>query len=125
MSGLIAFGLLKYVQKTNPRVYLSKDEAFLGTLNFISMYASNFALKFVPYPTQALAKSCKILPVMFFGIIRGTYSYDTEEYIVACFISIGLVVFNMAKVDSYEAAAPIFGYVLLFTSLFFDGYNGT
>ena len=45
----------------------------VGTLNFATMYCSNFALKFVNYPFMALAKSAKILPVILTGWLTGVY----------------------------------------------------
>ena len=37
-------------------------EIIIGVLNTVTMVSSNSALKYVSYPTQALAKSTKILP---------------------------------------------------------------
>ena len=46
----------------------------VGCLNFITMYCSNFALKFVNFPLMALAKSAKILPVILTGWLTGVYT---------------------------------------------------
>ena len=51
----------------------SRGDAIVGSLNFATMYCSNFALKFVNYPFMALAKSAKILPVILTGWLSGVY----------------------------------------------------
>lgn len=51
----------------------SRGDLQLGTLNFLTMYCSNFALKFVSFPFMALAKSAKILPVILTGWLTGVY----------------------------------------------------
>ena len=91
------------------------------------MFTSNYALTYVDYPTQALFKSSKILPVMGVGLIRKTYSYSLYKYICAGVITIGLVVFNIAKLGSKVSAMTInsIGLCLLFISLFFDGLVAT
>mmetsp|Transcript_56583 Transcript_56583/g.77903 ORF Transcript_56583/g.77903 Transcript_56583/m.77903 type:complete len:85 (-) Transcript_56583:626-880(-) len=51
----------------------TKGDFIVGSLNFFTMYCSNFALKFVNYPFMVLAKSAKIMPVVITGWIRGVY----------------------------------------------------
>ncbi|CAI2369176.1 unnamed protein product [Moneuplotes crassus] len=51
-------------------------EMRLGFINSCAMFSSNYALTYVDYPTQALFKSSKILPVMGVGLLRKTYSYS-------------------------------------------------
>ena len=72
----------------------SKGDLIVGSLNFVTMYCSNFALKFVNYPFMALAKSAKILPVILTGWLRGVYSLQKSQVLVAITISAGLVIFN-------------------------------
>lgn len=105
----------------------SLTELRIGFLNNLSMITSNYALEYIDYPTQALVKSAKILPVMAFGIVRKTYDYSLYKYICAGFITVGLVIFNIAKLGSSVAGMTFstFGIILLFMSLFFDGLNGT
>ena len=52
---------------------LSQGDVTVGALNFLTMYCSNFALKFVNYPFMVLAKSAKILPVILTGWLTGVY----------------------------------------------------
>lgn len=106
---------------------VSLGELYIGVLNNFTMLASNYALGFVDYPTQALVKSSKILPVMFFGIFRKTYNYKLYKYICAFMITVGLIVFNLAKYGSKIDGLSIsaMGMLLLLVSLFFDGLLGT
>jgi solute carrier family 35 (UDP-galactose transporter), member B1 len=49
--------------------------SYVGISYICAMLFSNEALKYVSYPTQALGKSCKMIPVMLFGfLIRGKVS---------------------------------------------------
>ncbi|RLO12219.1 hypothetical protein DYB28_011846, partial [Aphanomyces astaci] len=41
-----------------------------------AMLCSNEALKYVNYPTQALGKSCKMIPVMLMGVVLGRKKYS-------------------------------------------------
>lgn len=102
-------------------------ELRIGILNNCSMFSSNYALSYVDYPTQALFKSSKILPVMALGLLRKTYSYSVYKYIWAATITLGLIVFNIAKLGS-KVSTVVFnstGLFLLFWSLFFDGLVAT
>jgi hypothetical protein len=46
---------------------IRKGDLIVGVLSCITMFCSNYALKFVSFPMMALAKSAKILPVIFTG----------------------------------------------------------
>lgn len=64
-----------------------------------SMWASNAALSFVNYPAQVLVKSCKILPVMFMGIVVLRRKYTPREYFCVLSITIGIVLFTLKKIS--------------------------
>lgn len=106
---------------------ITKGEIIVGVLNCATMSFSNSALKYVSYPTQALVKSCKILPVMFVGILRKVYSYPLSKYISALIITAGLLVFNLARLGSKasEIDMNLTGGLLLLGSLAFDGLVNT
>ena len=56
---------------------------FLGVLSLtymLAMFCSNESIKWVAYPTQALGKSCKIVPVMIFNVLVAKRSYTLREY---------------------------------------------
>lgn len=107
--------------------HFNSNELSIGFANTWTMTFSNYALAYVDYPTQALVKSSKILPVMAFGLVRKTYNYALYKYICAICITLGLIVFNYAKMSSNgsEMAFSAIGTFLLFLSLFMDGIVAT
>jgi UDP-galactose transporter B1 len=118
--------IIDYVNRTEPES-VKPMEMYVGLLNNITMLASNYALEYVDYPTQALVKSSKILPVMAFGWARGTYDHKAYKYMCAFMITVGLIVFNIAKLGSKftDMTISAVGFGLLFVSLFFDGLLST
>ena len=101
-----------------------KTDAYVGILNFCTMYCSNFALKFVSYPFVVLAKSAKILPVCMTGVLFGVYKLTWTQTGLFITISSGLVIFNLNKVKNthVDDESPI-GLFLVLASLFFDGFT--
>jgi UDP-galactose transporter B1 len=100
-----------------------KGDAVVGTLNFCTMYCSNFALKYVSYPFVVLAKSAKILPVCLTGWLIGVYKLTWTQTVLFVVISTGLVIFNFSKVkSSHIEDESTVGLVLVLTSLLFDGF---
>jgi UDP-galactose transporter B1 len=92
------------------------------------MFSSNFALHFISYPTQALVKACKILPVMIVGLVRKTYDHPVIKYVCGVLMTVGLVIFNVAKFGKKDADSIDINYVggfWLIVSLLFDGLVGT
>lgn len=126
---LVSLGVKLFLSETTGTKFklVRFKELRIGFINNCSMFGSNYALKYVDYPTQALFKSSKILPVMGIGLIRRTYSYALYKYICAGVITLGLVVFNIAKLGSKVSTMTIntTGLCLLFFSLFFDGLVAT
>jgi drug/metabolite transporter (DMT)-like permease len=98
-------------------------DGIVGVLNFITMFFSNTALKFVSYPFMVLSKSAKILPVIFAGWIRGVYKLTWSQVFIAIIISSGLVIFNSKKMKGLdEESENMFGVGLCLLSLLFDGF---
>ena len=133
--------------------YIRIAVAYIG-----AMFASNVALNYVSYPTQvymvsvllqpviamvqALAKCCKLIPVMAMGILINGKRYKVKqklpdnlsivlnalqlrEYVNVALITLGIVCFNMLKtsdkVAADEPASSWMGLGLLFLSLALDG----
>ena len=63
------------------------------------MNFSNKAMGLVSYPFVVLSKSAKVIPVILVGALRRVYKPDTKQYLVAIFISSGLVLFNLGKLE--------------------------
>lgn len=80
----------------------TKGDAIVAFLSFSSMNCSNYALKSVSYPFVVLSKSAKVIPVILIGVIRGIYKPNPKQFIIAFFITFGLVIFNINKVSFYS-----------------------
>jgi len=114
--------------------YASCGSSYLG-----AMYFSNEALKYVNYPSQALAKSCKIVPVMLFDIMSNRRQYNVPQSASILIIALGMSTFLSHDVVQHFEAFPIaggkasihygtddvgkslYGNVLLFLSLTLNG----
>lgn len=86
------------------------------------------ALRYIPYPAQVLAKSCKMLPVMAMGVLVGRKRYATSEYLCGMMVSMGIALFALFKPHGGTASkletdnAPM-GYALCLVNLLMDGYT--
>ncbi|EDU39713.1 Solute carrier family 35 member B1 protein [Pyrenophora tritici-repentis] len=94
-------------------------------------YAS---LKHIDYVTFILAKSCKLLPVMFLHISLFQKRYPLYKYAVIGFVTLGVAVFTLyspstakkaAKKGVKADASQSIGLVLLGVNLLFDGLTNT
>jgi UDP-galactose transporter B1 len=96
-----------------------------------STYTSVRSLRYVIYPVQVLAKSCKPIPVMFMGAFMGK-KYPLKKYIKVGVITGGVAMFMMGKSrknsgggeEDMGPASTFIGLTLLFISLCFDGGTG-
>jgi UDP-galactose transporter B1 len=87
--------------------------------------------RYVIYPIQVLAKSCKPVPVMLMGTLMGK-RYDMRKYINVVMIVSGVALFmgggdnkkGGKDDDEKSASSQMFGIFLLFISLCFDGGTG-
>jgi solute carrier family 35 (UDP-galactose transporter), member B1 len=82
-----------------------------------AMYFASEALKHLTYPTQVLGKSCKMIPIMLFGFLSRGKSYTLRELVYVLLITIGVNFY----LRSGEEEVSVYGLVLLFLSLMFDG----
>lgn len=89
---------------------------------FAAMASSTASLKFVSYPIQALAKSSKLIPVMFGRILRG-HKYSPREYGHVLLITGGIALFFF-KDGGAGKASSLFGIGLLAFSLIMDAVTG-
>lgn len=121
---VIASVIIKFGDMGDLMTGFTRGDFLVGLLNFLTMYCSNFALKYVNYPFMVLAKSAKIMPVVITGWLRGIYKLSYMQIGLAVTISAGLVLFNSSKVKSFEEDSPI-GVALVLLSLFFDGFTNS
>ncbi|KAF8543978.1 UDP-Glc/Gal endoplasmic reticulum nucleotide sugar transporter [Trichophaea hybrida] len=94
-------------------------------------YAS---LKHIDYITYILAKSCKLLPVMFLHVTLFRRKYPLYKYLVVAAVSAGVAVFTLYPSHpkktkksevSNEEKNVIWGMMLLMINLLFDGLTNT
>ena len=69
LAFLVAGGYLLVRQQSRHRTPLFKY-SFASFSNIMSAWFQYEALKFISFPTQVLAKSCKIIPVMIMGKVN-------------------------------------------------------
>ena len=108
----------------HPAVTFTLRPMIMGSTYIIAMFCSNEALKYVNYPTQAVAKSCKMIPVMLMGVVMGTKKYTWREYFCVGIITAGIVTFRLAKSKGASSENSTVGLALLFVSLLCDGLTG-
>ena len=88
-----------------------------------AMGCTNLSLMYVSYPTQALAKSCKILPVMLSGFFVKQIKYHWLQYVSVLLITIGVLEFQLIG-GKAGGSDSVLGLVLLFIALACDGGSG-
>jgi UDP-galactose transporter B1 len=121
-----------------PAIFPSKDILFpLMGIAVTSSLAAPFgyaSLKHVDYVTFILAKSCKLLPVMFLHISLFQKRYPLYKYAVIGFVTLGVAVFTLhspstakkaAKKGVSADASQSLGLMLLGINLLFDGLTNT
>jgi adenosine 3'-phospho 5'-phosphosulfate transporter B2 len=73
--------------------------SFSSVSNIMSSVCQYEALKFVSFPTQVLAKSCKMVPVMLMGYVVNGKKYSLKEYLIACAVTAGAAMFKLAETN--------------------------
>jgi len=70
---------------------------FCSMSNIMSAWFQYESLKFITFPMQVLAKSCKVLFTMLMGVAVNNKSFSPMEYANAVSIAVGLVVFKYGQ----------------------------
>lgn len=122
-SGTALLG--RYVRGEKPTTVAPAKLMLLAVTSMGSTYCSVRSLRYVIYPVQVLAKSCKPIPVMFMGAFMGK-KYPLKKYFNVAIITAGVAMFLMGKPkdSSGQSATAMSGVILLFISLCFDGGTG-
>jgi len=119
----------RYVRAEERSTIPPAQFAVLGLTSMGSTFFSVRALRYVIYPIQVLAKSCKPVPVMLMGALMGKH-YPPKKYVKVVLIVAGVGLFmggGENKKDTGEekdASSQLIGVTLLFVSLCFDGGTG-
>ena len=102
---------------------------FVAMLSMGSTFFSVRSLRYVIFPVQVLAKSCKPIPVMIMGAFLGK-RYPLKKYLNVLVITAGVCLFMLGGSatkpgdDEKGGMTMIIGCVMLFVSLSFDGATG-
>jgi len=100
----------------------------------LAMYSSNEALAYVSYPTQALIKSCKMIPVLLGSILINGTRFSLLKYACVLLMTAGIALFQLSggtsgptPAESPGGGGPssqAAGLLLLAVSLCLDGVAG-
>ena len=82
----------RYVRAEKPSTIPPAQFAVLGMTSMGSTFFSVRALRYVIYPIQVLAKSCKPVPVMLMGALMGK-KYPAKKYLKVVLIVGGVCMF--------------------------------
>mmetsp|Transcript_12415 Transcript_12415/g.19114 ORF Transcript_12415/g.19114 Transcript_12415/m.19114 type:complete len:458 (-) Transcript_12415:2956-4329(-) len=121
----------RHIRNETPTQIPPVNFAVLGLTSMGSTYCSVRSLRYVIYPIQVLAKSCKPVPVMLMGALMGK-KYPLSKYLNVVMIVFGVALFmgggsgggKKGAGDDTDASYQIMGILLLSVSLCFDGATG-
>ncbi|KAL3811738.1 hypothetical protein ACHAXA_000240 [Cyclostephanos tholiformis] len=124
----------RYARAERPSTIPPAQFAVLGLTSMGSTFFSVRALRYVIFPIQVLAKSCKPVPVMLMGALMGK-KYPLKKYLKVGLIVAGVGLFmgggnkkksstNEPDGDEKNASSQLIGVTFLFISLCFDGGTG-
>jgi len=124
----------RHVRDERPSSIPPAQFAVLAAMGMGSTFCSVRSLRYVIYPIQVLAKSCKPVPVMIMGAFMGK-KYPLRKYFNVALIVGGVGLFmggggsnkkHADSDDSNDVSSPsqMIGIMLLFISLSFDGGIG-
>nr|SVE75095.1 EOG090X05CU [Daphnia dolichocephala] len=99
--------------------------SFCSVSNTLSSWCQYEALKFISFPTQVLAKSAKVIPVMLMGKLVSQAKYKNYEYATAVLISVGMSAFLLGSGGDKKGnnVTTLSGAVLLCGYLIFDSFT--
>lgn len=103
--------------------------ASIGFTYIMGMLTSYWSFSYINYPTSVLVKSCKMVPVMFIGVVLFRKRYSIREYICVLSLTAGIYGFMYYGSSSSKAASvasnSIYGVLLSGLSLLCDGFTGS
>nr|CAG4649299.1 EOG090X05CU [Scapholeberis mucronata]SVE93589.1 EOG090X05CU [Scapholeberis mucronata] len=99
--------------------------SYCSVSNTLSSWCQYEALKFVSFPTQVLAKSAKVIPVMLMGKLVSRAQYKNYEYVTAVLISVGMTAFLLGSGEGKKgnSITTVSGAILLCGYLIFDSFT--
>ncbi|KAL2053914.1 hypothetical protein ABVK25_005843 [Lepraria finkii] len=137
-AALVGYAYLLFSTRSSsrtPSIFPTRSILFPLTLVAItSSLASPFgyaSLAHIDYVTFILAKSCKLLPVMFLHLTVFRRSYPLYKYLVVALVTTGVSVFTLyhpsssSKKSSPSNNSSVWGLSLLGINLLFDGLTNS
>lgn len=98
--------------------------AAISVTYVVGMLLTFRALRFVNFPTQVLAKSCRPIPITIMNVIRGK-RYPWQEYVAVLLLCGGVVLFTVGGAkNKQQAENTTYGIIILAISLVLDGATG-
>lgn len=100
--------------------------SYASISNTLSSWCQYEALKFVSFPTQVLAKSSKVIPVMVMGKVVSNRTYSWHEYLTASMMSVGVALFLLATDSSdnkHTVETTFAGVIILLGYMMFDSFT--
>lgn len=119
---LFGFVELQFKQNSERRIPI-RIYCFLAFLTVTTMGCSNTSLGFLNYPTQVIFKCCKLIPVMFGGMVIQKKVYNRFDFMSVTLMTFGLIFFTIAD----QKASPNFnmvGVALISAALMADAVIG-
>jgi len=95
----------------------------VGLLSVATIALSNVACEYLNYPTQAIFKCCKLLPVMIMGMCYFRKTYTLLEYLAIVLLTAGLIIFSAGNSMAETKFDPI-GVVIICLALVADALIG-
>jgi len=128
INGFVAYIATNIIGKGSVQNQVPKKFYALCSLTYIgAMFASNYSLQHVNYPTQVIGKSAKPIPVMILGVLWAKKIYPIRKYVFVIMITTGVILFLMKDFSSFKINTGSFfgfGEFLLLVSLALDGLTG-
>ncbi|XP_016656463.1 adenosine 3'-phospho 5'-phosphosulfate transporter 1 [Acyrthosiphon pisum] len=123
LSGVVLFMNEGIRSKKSPPLY---KYSYCTVSNIISSWCQYESLKYVSFPTQVLAKTCKIIPVMLMGKLMSGKKYEYYEYVTAIGIWIGMAIFQFFTENKHsDITTCAAGVILLVGYLATDSFTST
>ena len=127
-SCIVSFCSLKLYAEKADDVFRKGQFPVLSAAYLGAMFCSNWALKYVNYPTQVIGKSCKPIPIMITGFLFANKKYTLQKYLFIALIVVGVVIFSYKDSKSSSKSMNFSfgsGELLLLLSLAQDGAVAT
>ena len=120
---LVAYAAVRHQNEPTDEVPLYKF-SFASVSNIFSSVSQYEALKYVSFPTQVLAKSCKMVPVMLMGYLVSQRTYKPFEYLVAVAVTAGAMIFKLYETnDAPVQNTEFIGIVLIVAYMGCDSFT--